>query len=96
MGPTRVLLLGMHEPSSIQELSFPSEPFLDRLTAASACSPWPHCAAQCGFDLLLASKIRDAVDVRKKQKARKKKEKIKIAAPASHQIPVSMAPGSWE
>lgn len=42
MGPTRDLLLGMHEPSSIQELSFPSEPFLDRLTAASACSPWPY------------------------------------------------------
>lgn len=95
MGPPRDLLLGMQEPSSIQDLSFASEPFLARLTAASACSPWPHCAAQHGFDLLLASKIRDAIYVRKKQKARKK-GKMKIAAPASHQIPVSMAPGSWD
>lgn len=94
MGPARDLLLGMHEPSSIQELSFPSEPLLARLTATSAFSPWPHCAAQCGFDLLLASKIRDAVDVRKKAESKEKKEKMKTAAPASHQIPVSMAPGS--
>lgn len=72
MGPPKDLLLGTHGPSSIQELSFPSEPFVARLTAASACSPWPHCAAQRGFDLLLASEIRDAIDVRKKQKARKK------------------------
>lgn len=74
MGPPRDLLLGMHEPSSIQDLSFPSEPFLARLTAASACSPWPHRAAQRGFDLLLASEIRDAIDVRKKPESKKKGE----------------------